>query len=154
MVREIPGYEMLYQETLLDAAGLGMVFIHRQTGARICVISNEDTQIAFRTVPQDSTGAAHIVEHAVFCGSEKFPVKDVFAECEKGSVKTFLNAMTYPDKTVYPVASCNDRDFQNLMELYLDSVFHPLLLEKEEIFRQEGWRYWRIPTSMSCPSPS
>ena len=136
---------MLYQETLLDAAGLGMVFIHRQTGARICVISNEDTQkvfqIAFRTVPQDSTGAAHIVEHAVFCGSEKFPVKDVFAECEKGSVKTFLNAMTYPDKTVYPVASCNDRDFQNLMELYLDSVFHPLLLEKEEIFRQEGWRY-------------
>lgn len=145
MIREAAGYQMLYQERLSDAAGQGMVFVHKQSGARICVISNEDTQkvfqIAFRTIPEDSTGVAHIVEHAVFCGSEKFPVKDVFAECEKGSVKTFLNAMTYPDKTVYPVASCNDRDFQNLMELYLDSVFHPLLLEKEEIFLQEGWRY-------------
>lgn len=145
MIREAAGYQMLYQERLSDAAGQGMVFVHKQSGARICVISNEDVQkvfqIAFRTIPEDSTGVAHIVEHAVFCGSEKFPVKDVFAECEKGSVKTFLNAMTYPDKTVYPVASCNDRDFQNLMELYLDSVFHPLLLEKEEIFLQEGWRY-------------
>ncbi len=145
MVRETAGYQMLYKETLSDAAGQGMVFVHKQSGARVCVISSEDPQkvfqITFRTVPTDNTGVMHIVEHAVFCGSEKFPVKDVFAECEKGSVKTFLNAMTYPDKTVYPVASCNDRDFRNLMELYLDSVFHPLLLEKEEIFLQEGWRY-------------
>lgn len=145
MVREIAGYQMLYEKWLLDAAGQGMVFVHKQSGARICVISNEDPQkvfqIAFRTIPEDNTGAAHIVEHGVFCGSEQFPVKDVFAECEKGSVKTFLNAMTYPDKTVYPVASCNGKDFKNLMELYLDSVFHPLLLQKEEIFRQEGWRY-------------
>ncbi len=145
MDREIAGYQMLYEEWLSDAAGQGMVLIHKQSGARICVISNEDPQkvfqIAFRTIPEDNTGAAHIVEHGVFCGSQQFPVKDVFAECEKGSLKTFLNAMTYPDKTVYPVASCNDKDFRNLMELYLDSVFHPLLLQKEEIFRQEGWRY-------------
>lgn len=145
MNREIPGYQLLYKETLSDVAGTGMIFQHIQSGARICVIQNEDVQkvfqIAFRTVPTDNTGAAHIVEHAVFCGSEKFPVKDVFAECEKGSVKTFLNAITYSDKTVYPVASCNEKDFYNLVDLYLDSVFHPLLLQKEEIFRQEGWRY-------------
>lgn len=122
-----------------------MVYRHEKTGARICVISCQDVQktfqIAFPTVPADDTGAAHIVEHAVFCGSQKFPVKDVFAECEKGSVQTFLNAMTYPDRTVYPVASCNETDFRNLIQLYLDSVFHPLFHEREEIFRQEGWRY-------------
>ena len=97
--------------------------------------------MGFRTPPKDSTGVAHIIEHSVLCGSEKFPVKDPFVELVKGSLNTFLNAMTYPDKTVYPVASCNEKDFENLMEVYLDAVFHPNIYENESIFRQEGWHY-------------
>jgi hypothetical protein len=84
---------------------------------------------------------AHIVEHTVLCGSRDFPVKDPFIELAKGSLNTFLNAMTYPDKTVYPVASCNDKDFQNLMHVYLDAVFYPNIYKEEKIFRQEGWHY-------------
>ncbi len=143
--RLIAGYRKLYEEKLQDIEGIGMVYRHEKTEARICVVSCPDVQktfqIAFPTIPEDDTGVAHIVEHAVFCGSRKFPVKDVFAECEKGSVQTFLNAMTYPDRTVFPVASCNETDFRNLIHLYLDSVFYPLFYEKKEIFRQEGWRY-------------
>ena len=97
--------------------------------------------IGFRTPPQNSTGVAHILEHSVLCGSQEFPVKDPFVELVKGSLNTFLNAMTYPDKTIYPVASCNDTDFQNLMHVYLDAVFYPNIYEKEAIFRQEGWHY-------------
>lgn len=97
--------------------------------------------MAFRTPPTDSTGVAHILEHSVLCGSEKFPVKDPFVELVKGSLNTFLNAMTYSDKTVYPVASCNDADFQNLMNVYLDAVFHPNIYQFKEIFMQEGWHY-------------
>lgn len=138
-------YRKLYEEQLEDIEGIGTVYVHERTGAHVCVIRNQDVQkcfqIAFRTAPTDDTGVAHIVEHAVFCGSERFPVKDIFAECEKGSVKTFLNAMTCSDMTVYPVASCNEKDFRNLVNLYLDSVFHPLMHRKEEIFLQEGWRY-------------
>ena len=90
---------------------------------------------------KNSTGVAHILEHSVLCGSREFPLKDPFVELVKGSLNTFLNAMTYPDKTCYPVASCNDRDFQNLMHVYLDAVFYPNIYKKEEIFRQEGWNY-------------
>ena len=91
--------------------------------------------------PSDSTGVPHIMEHSVLCGSEHFPAKDPFVELVKGSLNTFLNAMTYPDKTVYPVASCNDADFQNLMHVYMDAVLHPNIYDHDEIFRQEGWSY-------------
>ena len=118
---------------------------HKKTGAKIALIRNDDENkvfyIGFRTPPKDSTGVAHIVEHTVLCGSDKFPVKDPFVELAKGSLNTFLNAMTYPDKTVYPVASCNDKDFANLMDVYLDAVFHPNIYKYEEIFKQEGWHY-------------
>ena len=118
---------------------------HKKSGARVAVLENDDENkvfnIGFRTPPKDSTGVAHIVEHTVLCGSDKFPVKDPFIELAKGSLNTFLNAMTYPDKTVYPVASCNDKDFQNLMHVYLDAVFYPNIYKEEKIFRQEGWHY-------------
>jgi len=97
--------------------------------------------IGFRTPPKDSTGVAHILEHSVLCGSKEFPIKDPFVELVKGSLNTFLNAMTYPDKTVYPVASCNDKDFQNLVHVYLDAVFYPNIYKTDKIFSQEGWHY-------------
>ena len=109
------------------------------------LLSNEDDNkvfcIGFRTPPSDSTGVPHILEHSVLCGSDKFPVKDPFVELVKGSLNTFLNAMTYPDKTVYPVASCNEKDFQNLMDVYMDAVLHPNIYKEEKIFKQEGWHY-------------
>ena len=118
---------------------------HKGTGARVAVISNEDENkvfyIGFRTPPTDSTGVPHILEHSVLCGSKNFPVKDPFIELAKGSLNTFLNAMTYPDRTLYPIASCNDQDFQNLMHIYLDAVFYPKIYEEQNIFRQEGWHY-------------
>ncbi|MCD8326065.1 MAG: insulinase family protein [Lachnospiraceae bacterium] len=118
---------------------------HKKTGARIAAMYNEDENkvfyIGFRTPPTDSTGVPHILEHSVLCGSREFPVKDPFIELAKGSLNTFLNAMTYPDRTLYPVASCNDTDFQNLMYIYLDAVFFPNIYHEENIFRQEGWHY-------------
>ncbi len=141
----IPGYRLLKEEELADVKGTGLYFKHIKSGARVCVIKNDDENkvfyIGFRTPPTDSTGVAHIVEHTTLCGSTKFPVKDPFIELAKGSLNTFLNAFTYPDKTVYPVASCNDKDFANLMDVYLDAVFHPNFYKEEKIFRQEGWRY-------------
>jgi hypothetical protein len=111
----------------------------------VAVLSNDDVEkvfyIAFRTTPEDETGVPHIIEHTVLCGSDKFPVKDPFVELVKGSLNTFLNAMTYPDKTMYPVASYNDQDFKNLMDVYMDAVFHPNITRYEEIFKQEGWHY-------------
>ncbi|MBQ5991611.1 MAG: insulinase family protein [Clostridia bacterium] len=118
---------------------------HEKTGAALCWIDREDENkafgIAFKTLPEDSTGVFHIIEHSVLCGSDKYPVKEPFVELLKSSVRTFLNAFTYPDKTVYPVSSRNDRDFLNLIDVYLDAVLHPLIYSKPEIFRQEGWRY-------------
>ena len=138
-------YEILRQEELPDIHSQGTLLRHRKTGARVMLIENEDDNkvfnIAFRTTPKDSTGVAHITEHSVLCGSRDFPLKDPFVELVKGSLNTFLNAMTYPDKTCYPVASCNDQDFQNLMHVYLDAVFYPNIYKNEEIFRQEGWNY-------------
>ena len=141
----LSAYEIILEENLPDIASRGTVLRHRKTGARVMLIENEDENkvfnIAFRTPPKNSTGVAHILEHSVLCGSQKFPLKDPFVELVKGSLNTFLNAMTYPDKTCYPVASCNDQDFQNLMDVYLDAVFNPNIYNKEEIFRQEGWHY-------------
>ncbi|MCR5032165.1 MAG: insulinase family protein [Lachnospiraceae bacterium] len=138
-------YEFVEEHFSKDLNGTCMLLRHKKTGARVALVSNDDENkvfyIGFRTPSLDSTGAAHIVEHTVLCGSEHFPVKDPFIELTKGSLNTFLNAMTYPDKTVYPVASCNDRDFQNLMHVYLDAVFHPNIYKEEKIFRQEGWHY-------------
>jgi len=127
----------------INAAGVTME--HKKTGARIFLLLADDDNkvftIGFRTPSKNSTGVAHIIEHTVLCGSEKYPSKDPFVELVKGSLNTFLNAMTYPDKTIYPVASCNDTDFQNLMDVYLDAVFHPNIYREEKIFRQEGWHY-------------
>lgn len=138
-------YELVRKEELADIHSVGYVLRHKKTRARVMVIENEDENkvfdITFPTPPKDSTGVAHILEHSVLCGSRKFPLKDPFVELVKGSLNTFLNAMTYPDKTTYPVASCNDQDFQNLMHVYLDAVFYPNIYQREEIFRQEGWSY-------------
>lgn len=141
----LKAYEVLKEEELQDIHSKGWLLRHKKTGARVMLIENSDENkvfnIAFRTPPKNSTGVAHILEHSVLCGSREFPLKDPFVELVKGSLNTFLNAMTYPDKTCYPVASCNDRDFQNLMHVYLDAVFYPNIYKKEEIFRQEGWNY-------------
>lgn len=127
----------------LDAEGY--LIRHNKTKARIVVISNQDDNkvftIGFRTPPKDDTGVPHIMEHSVLCGSKKFPAKDPFVELVKGSLNTFLNAMTYPDKTLYPVASCNEKDFHNLMHVYFDAVFYPNLYERPQILMQEGWHY-------------
>ncbi len=141
----LPAYSFEYEENLSDIKSTGVVLRHKQSGARVCVVSNEDDNkvfsISFRTPPHDDTGVAHIIEHTVLCGSKKYPVKDPFIELAKGSLNTFLNAMTYPDKTMYPVASCNDTDFRNLMNVYMDAVFYPDIYRHEEIFKQEGWHY-------------
>ena len=142
---KLAAYEVIEQRELDDIRSTGVLLRHRKTGARVALISNDDENkvfyIGFRTPPADSTGVPHILEHSVLCGSREFPVKDPFVELVKGSLNTFLNAMTYPDKTLYPVASCNDKDFQNLMHVYLDAVFYPNIYDKEAIFRQEGWHY-------------
>ena len=144
-LNHLNAYEVLKEEELQDIHSKGWLLRHKKTGARVMLIENSDENkvfnIAFRTPPKNSTGVAHILEHSVLCGSREFPLKDPFVELVKGSLNTFLNAMTYPDKTCYPVASCNDRDFQNLMHVYLDAVFYPNIYKKEEIFRQEGWNY-------------
>ncbi|MGP1403594.1 MAG: insulinase family protein [Catonella sp.] len=138
-------YELVFAKELKDIKALGIYLKHKKSGARLAIISNEDENkvfsIGFRTPPEDSTGVAHIVEHTVLCGSKKYPSKDPFIELAKGSLNTFLNAMTYPDKTIYPVASCNDKDFKNLMSVYLDAVFYPNLYTNRAIFEQEGWHY-------------
>lgn len=142
---ELSSYELLKEEDLLDLNSLGLLFKHKKTGARVTVITNDDDNkvfsIGFRTPPLNSTGVPHIIEHSVLCGSKEFPAKDPFIELAKGSLNTFLNAMTYPDKTIYPVASCNDKDFQNLIHVYMDAVFYPNIYQREEIFKQEGWHY-------------
>ncbi len=140
-----PDYELVYEEELRDSRSQGVMLRHKKSGARICVLSNDDENkvfsVGFRTPPQDSTGVAHIIEHTVLCGSEKYPLKDPFVELIKGSLNTFLNAFTWPDHTLYPVASCNTQDFKNLMSVYMDAVFHPNIYHHEEIFMQEGWHY-------------
>ncbi len=144
-VEQLQAYEVVEKREMADLASVGYIMRHKKTGAKIALISNEDDNkvfyIGFRTPPKDSTGVAHILEHSVLCGSKDFPVKDPFVELVKGSLNTFLNAMTYPDKTVYPVASVNDTDFQNLMHVYLDAVFYPNIYANPSIFRQEGWHY-------------
>ncbi len=137
-------YKLIAKENLTDSNSVAFTLEHEKTKAKVVLIQNDDDNkafiIGFRTPQFDSTGVPHILEHCCLCGSEKYPVKDAMTEVSKGSLNTFLNAYTYPDRTLYPVASCNDKDFQNLMSVYLDAVFHPNVLKEEKIFKQEGWR--------------
>ena len=132
-------YELVNGEYVKEVDSFMLTLKHKLSGARVLIFSNEDDNkvfdIAFRTPPKDATGVPHIIEHTVLCGSEKYPAKDPFVELVKGSLNTYLNATTYPDKTMYPVASYNDKDFANLMSVYMDAVFYP------NIYKQEGWHY-------------
>ena len=142
-VKDIKEYEIIKQYYMEDLNSQAYLLKHKKTGARIALLSNDDNNkvfnIGFRTPVNDDTGVPHIIEHTVLCGSNKFPVKDPFIELVKGSLNTFLNAMTYPDKTVYPLASCNEKDFQNIMDVYLDAVFNPQIYNHQEILsRKDG----------------
>lgn len=138
-------YTLIEKEKLTDVKTTAYTLRHNKTNARVVLLENDDENkafiIGFKTPQKDSTGVPHILEHAVLCGSEKYPVKDAMTEVSKGSLNTFLNAFTYPDRTLYPVASCNDKDFKNLMSVYLDAVFHPMVHKEKKIFMQEGWHY-------------
>lgn len=137
------GFVLLRDVDIPELNSRGCLYRHIQTGAELLSLENDDENkvfgINFRTPPADSTGVAHILEHSVLCGSRKYPLKEPFVELLKGSLKTFLNAFTYPDKTCYPVASQNLQDFYNLIDVYLDAVFYPRLTP--DIFQQEGWHY-------------
>ena len=144
-ITDLKAYRFLREKNVKELNSTAYFLEHIKSGARLFLLSNDDENkvfsIGFRTPPSDSTGVPHILEHSVLCGSKKFPVKDPFVELVKGSMNTFLNAMTYPDKTVYPVASTNDKDFQNLMDVYLDAVLNPNIYKEPKIFMQEGWHY-------------
>ena len=144
-IEDLDAYEIIEKRRIEDLNSDSFLLSHKKTKARVALLSNNEENkvfsIGFRTPPKDSTGVAHIIEHTVLCGSKEFPIKDPFVELVKGSLNTFLNAMTYPDKTVYPIASCNDADFQNLMHVYLDAVFYPNIYKTDKIFKQEGWHY-------------
>jgi len=136
-------FKFLREEQIAELNGIVKIYRHEPTGAEYISVENNDTNKVFgvtlRTPPADSTGIAHILEHSVLCGSRKYPLKDPFVQLLKGSLQTFLNAMTYPDKTVYPVASQNQQDFYNLVDVYLDAVFFPRITP--DFFKQEGWHY-------------
>ena len=139
------GFKVLQAEYVEEVHSDVYLLEHLQSGAHLLYLGNEDDNkvfsIAFRTPSRDDTGVAHILEHSALCGSRKYHLKEPFVELVKGSLNTFLNAMTYPDKTMYPVASRNDKDFRNLMDVYLDAVFYPLIYENKFTLRQEGWHY-------------
>lgn len=144
-IDRIHGFKLLKKVDIPETDSVAWTFEHEKSGARLFFLQNDDDNkvfsISFRTPPVDDTGVAHIVEHSTLCGSRKYPLKEPFVELVKGSLNTFLNAMTYPDKTMYPVASRNDKDFQNLMDVYLDAVFYPSMRENPQVLMQEGWHY-------------
>ncbi|MDY7002367.1 MAG: insulinase family protein, partial [Thermodesulfobacteriota bacterium] len=139
----VHGFELTREQDIPEINATARMFRHVATGAELLSLTSDDENkvfgITFRTPPWDDTGVAHILEHSVLCGSRKYPLKEPFVELLKGSLQTFLNAFTYPDKTCYPVASANLKDFYNLVDVYLDAVFHPLI--REHVFKQEGWHY-------------
>lgn len=141
--RSYSGFKLIKKEEIAELKSLGLFFEHEGTGAEVMVLENDDDNkvfsATFRTPPTNDAGVAHILEHSVLCGSKNFPVKEPFVELMKGSLQTFLNAMTFPDKTMYPVASRNRKDFFNLMNVYMDAVFYPVI--SEDTFKQEGWHY-------------
>ena len=142
---KLQAYDIVEERELDEIKAKGYILSHKKTKAKVICIECDDNNkvftIGFKTPPTDDTGVAHIIEHTVLCGSKKYPVKDPFIELVKGSLNTFLNAMTYPDKTLYPIASLNDADFQNLLDVYMDAVFHPNIYNTDMIFKQEGWHY-------------
>lgn len=139
------GFRLIHTEEVADVGSTAFLYEHVKSGARLLFLKNEDDNkvfsISFRTPPEDNTGVFHILEHSVLCGSDKYPVKEPFVELLKGSLSTFLNAFTFSDKTMYPLASKNDKDFQNLIDVYLDAVFHPNIYKHKEILEQEGWHF-------------
>lgn len=139
------GFGPVQSEPLNEIDGTAHVMRHQKSGARLLFLENEDDNkafsISFKTPPGDDTGVFHILEHSVLCGSDKFPVKEPFVNLLKTSMQTFLNALTFPDKTMYPVASTNEQDLLNLMDVYMDAVLHPAIYGKRAIFEQEGWHY-------------
>lgn len=139
------GFKLLSSQPLAEIDGAAHVFVHEKSGARLLYLENDDNNkgfsITFKTPASDDTGVFHILEHSVLCGSRKFPVKEPFVNLLKSSMQTFLNAMTFPDKTMYPVASTNERDLLNLADVYMDAVFHPNIYRNRRIFEQEGWHY-------------
>jgi Zn-dependent M16 (insulinase) family peptidase len=139
------GFQLLEERNISETNSIGRLFYHNKSGARLFHLQNDDSNkvfsISFRTPPSDNTGLPHILEHSVLCGSRKFPLKDPFIELAKGSLNTYLNAMTFSDKTMYPVASQNDKDFINLMDVYLDAVLYPNIYNSPETFMQEGWHH-------------
>ena len=143
--QEISGFRIERVEAIPDIESTAYIGIHEATGARLLYLANEDEDksfcIGFKTPPADDTGVFHILEHSVLCGSEKFPVKEPFVNLLQCSMQTFLNAMTFPDKTIYPVASTNDKDLMNLADVYMDAVFHPAIYGDPNIFAQEGWHF-------------
>ena len=145
MEKKLHGFNLINTREIPDINATLHEFVHEKTGAELYFLEREDENksflISFKTLPEDSTGVFHIIEHSVLCGSKKYPVKEPFVELLKGSLNTFLNAMTYSDKTVYPVASRNEKDFINLVSVYLDAVFHPRMLTDKNVFLQEGWHY-------------
>lgn len=142
---ELGGFKLIDRTNVEEINADALVFEHIKTGAKLFFLDADDDNkvfcIGFRTPPIDDTGVTHIIEHSVLCGSKKYPLKEPFVELVKGSLNTFLNAMTYPDKTVYPIASRNAKDFRNLEDVYLDAVFNPSIYSTPEIFMQEGWHY-------------
>lgn len=142
--KRIHGFEVVRSREVSELNGVLYEMTHEKTGAKLCWLDNGQANklfgIAFTTLPTDDTGVFHILEHSILCGSEKYPVKEPFVELLKSSLNIFLNALTYPDRTVYPVSSRNSQDFLNLVSVYLDAVFAPRFLENRSIFLQEGWR--------------
>ena len=143
---QIQNYTLIKQRVLPELHATGYLYEHDKTKARVLYIQtpeddNKVFSISFATIPENDCGIPHILEHCVLNGSEKYPVKEPFVDLLKGSLNTFLNAMTFPDKTMFPVASRNDKDFMNLMSVYLDAVFYPNLKKDPFIFRQEGWHH-------------
>lgn len=143
--QSIAGFTIQRQQELKDCNGLLTLFEHDKTGAKLAYLKRDDDNmtfsITFKTIPQDDTGVFHILEHSVLNGSDKYPVKEPFVELLKSSMNTFLNAMTFSDKTMFPVSSRNHKDFMNLVSIYLDAVFHPSIYHNRHIFEQEGWHY-------------
>lgn len=141
----IKNYKLVSTRSLPDFQAELHEYRHIKTGARICWLDNHDENktfaICFKTIPSDDTGVFHILEHSVLNGSDRYPVKEPFVELLKSSMNTFLNAITFDDKTMYPISSRNDKDFMNLMSVYLDAVFCPAVRHNPNIFYQEGWHY-------------
>lgn len=139
------GFKLTEKQYVNDIDSIAHVFTHEKSGAKLFYAQNEEDNkvffVSFKTPPEDDCGTAHILEHSVLCGSAKYVAKDPFNELMKGSLNTYLNALTYADKTMYPVASCNHEDLHNLMDVYLDAVFNPQVIKEKKIFMQEGWHY-------------